>query len=111
MRPRENRNVHWNAENVWLVESHAEVPLSTQQQEDEDADVHEAHESCARTHTVCCVKLEHVFILTLCSSALTLIGSGFVQVEEDGNQDVQHVTALQHKKQELLKCAVSTGFM
>lgn len=34
---------------------------------------------------------------------LTLIGSGIVQVEEDGNQDVQHVAALQHEEQELLK--------
>lgn len=54
MRPREDWNVHWNAESVRLVESHAEVPLSAQQQEDEDADVHEADASCAHTHSMLC---------------------------------------------------------
>lgn len=33
---------------------------------------------------------------------LTLVGPGVVQVEKDGHQDIQHVAALQDKKQELL---------
>lgn len=33
---------------------------------------------------------------------LTLVGPGVVQVEEDGNENVQHVATLQHEEQELL---------
>lgn len=41
--------------------------------------------------------------LCFCKVSLTLICSGLVQVEQDGNQDLQHIAALQHKKQELLQ--------
>lgn len=53
VRPCENWDVHWNAESVRFVETHPKVPLPTQQQENKDADVHQAHTSCkhARTHT------------------------------------------------------------
>lgn len=44
--PCENGNVHWNTEGVGFIQTNAEVPLSAQQQEDEDADVHEAHAGC-----------------------------------------------------------------
>lgn len=43
---REDGNVHRNTQNVGFVEPDAKIPLSAQQQEDEDADVHEAHASC-----------------------------------------------------------------
>ncbi len=39
---------------------------------------------------------------------LTLICSGIVQVEEDGNENVQHVAALQHEEEEFLKHMVSS---
>lgn len=51
MGSREDRDVHWNTQNVGFVEPNAKVPLSAQQQEDEDADVHEADASCGLTHT------------------------------------------------------------
>lgn len=43
---REHGNVHGNPERVGFVQANAKVPLSTQEQEDEHADVHEAHTSC-----------------------------------------------------------------
>lgn len=48
---RENRNVHRDAQSVRLVETDTKVPLTAQQQEDEDANVHEAHASCRSTQT------------------------------------------------------------
>lgn len=48
---RENRNVHGDAQSVRLVETDTKVPLAAQQQQDEDADVHEAHASCRSTQT------------------------------------------------------------
>lgn len=39
---------------------------------------------------------------TLCTPLLTLIRSGIVEEVEDGDQDVQHVAALQHKEEEFL---------
>lgn len=96
VRPCENRDVHRNAERVRLVETHPKVPLSAQQQEDEDTDVHQADTSCethTHTHTMCSTWRLY-FLLTADWLPLTLIGSGFVQVEEDGDQDVQHIAAL-----------------
>lgn len=49
MGSREDGNVHRNTQNVRFVEPNAKVPLSAQQQEDEDADVHEADTSCRLT--------------------------------------------------------------
>lgn len=43
---REDGNVHRNSQNVGFVEPNAKVPLAAHQQEDEDADVHEADTSC-----------------------------------------------------------------
>lgn len=51
VRPCENWDVHWHAESVRLVETHSKVPLSAQQQENEDADVHQADTSCEHTLT------------------------------------------------------------
>lgn len=48
---REDRDVHRNTQDVGFVEPNAKVPFSAQQQEDEDADVHEAEASCRLTHT------------------------------------------------------------
>lgn len=64
VRPRENRNVHRDTESVRLVETHAKVSLSAQQQEDEDANVHKAHASCMRTQTPGCEKLKHTLTTT-----------------------------------------------
>lgn len=44
--PGEHGNVHGDAQRVRLVQTDAEVPLPAQQQQDEDADVHETHASC-----------------------------------------------------------------
>lgn len=51
MGPREDGNVHGDAQDIGFVESNAEVPLPAHQQEDEDADVHKADTSCRLTHT------------------------------------------------------------
>ena len=42
----EDGDVHWDADGVGLVQAHAEVTLATQQQQDEDADVHQADTRC-----------------------------------------------------------------
>ena len=42
----EDGDVHRDAHRVRLVESHPEVPLSAEQQEDEDSDVHQADTRC-----------------------------------------------------------------
>lgn len=51
----EHRNVHGHTESVRLVQTDAEVSFSTQQQQDEDADVHEAEPGCRRTQGKCFV--------------------------------------------------------
>lgn len=48
MRTGKNGNVHWNGGRVRLVQSHTEVSLARQQQQDEHANVHEAHASCGK---------------------------------------------------------------
>lgn len=60
MGSREDGNVHRNTQNVGFVEPNAKVPLSAQQQEDEDANVHEADTSCRLAHTdlKACVKCD-----------------------------------------------------
>jgi hypothetical protein len=42
----EDREVHRSADVVVFVKTHAKVPLTTEQQQDEDADVYEAHTRC-----------------------------------------------------------------
>ncbi len=42
----ENRSVHWDSEAERFVETNTEVSFPTQQQQDENADVHEANTSC-----------------------------------------------------------------
>lgn len=48
MSPREHRDVHGHVDGVGLVETHAEVPLAAEQQQDEHADVHESDTGCRR---------------------------------------------------------------
>lgn len=36
-------------------------------------------------------------------TALTLVGTGIIQVVQNGHQDIQHIAALQHKVQKFLK--------
>lgn len=43
VRPGEHWDVHGHVDGVGLVEAHAKVPLPAQQQQDEDADVHESN--------------------------------------------------------------------
>lgn len=43
---RENRNVHGDAGTVRLVEPHAKVALSAQQQQDEHTNVYQANTGC-----------------------------------------------------------------
>lgn len=39
----EHRDVHGYVKRVWLIQTHPEVPLPTQQQKNKDTDVHETH--------------------------------------------------------------------
>ena len=48
--PCEDRDVHGDVQSEWLVQTHTEVPLPAQKQQDEHADVHEAHTSCKHTY-------------------------------------------------------------
>jgi hypothetical protein len=40
---------------------------------------------------------------------LTLICAGIIEEVEDGDQDIQHITALQHKEEEFLGAREGTG--
>ena len=49
----EDGDVHGDADGVRFVEPHPKVTLATQQQQNEDPDVHEAHAGCnAHTDTL-----------------------------------------------------------
>ena len=41
-------NVHGNPDAVWFVETDPKVPLSTQQEEDEDTNVHQTNTGCKK---------------------------------------------------------------
>lgn len=100
MGPGEHGDVHGDPQRVRLVQANAEVPLPAQQQEDEHADVHEAQASCGHKQW----SLGPLDPAPLPQGpGLTLVGSGVVEVEEDGHQHVQHVAALQHEEEEFLK--------
>ena len=76
MSSREDWNVDGDARRVGLVQPDAEVPLSAEQQQDEDPDVHQPHPA--------------------------LVGPRVVEVVQDRHHDVQHIAGLQHEEEELL---------
>lgn len=106
MSPREHRDVHRHVDGIGLIQAHSEVSLSTQQQQDEDPDVHESDTCCSKD-----TQHERRFRVYIWlplgalmeKRRLTLISPGVVQVIKYRNQNVQHVTALQDKEQELLQ--------
>lgn len=102
MSPCEHWDVHGHVDGVGLVEAHAEVPLPAQQQQDEHADVHESDAGWRRAVKQAQSAAGRRSDEAAQRTRLTLVGPGVVQVEEDGHQDIQHVAALQDKKQELL---------
>lgn len=48
---REHGDVHGHVDGVGLIQAHAEVPLPTQQQQNEHADVHESNTGCSQEST------------------------------------------------------------
>lgn len=70
----EHRNVHGHTESVRLVQTDAKVSFSTQQQQDEDADVHEAEPGCRRTQGKC-------FVLFLTQGAMTVYTNARARTE------------------------------
>lgn len=104
MGPCKHWDVHRYVDRVGLVETHAKVPLSTQQQQDKHTDVYQAHTSCTHTHTQSTYNnKKNTHTHTHCSVGLTLVSPCIIQVKQDRHQDIQNITALQHEEQELLK--------
>lgn len=107
MSPCEHRDVHRHMDGVGLVQAHAKVSLPAQQQQNEHANVHESDTGCTggehirinaqeRQRLVSCKENGNI------GMRLTLVSPGIIQVVEYRNQNIQHIAALQDKKQELL---------
>lgn len=108
MSPREHRDVHGHVDRVGLIQAHPKVPLPAEQQQNEYTDVHESHAGCSHE--------TQQKLINICPvesgwtqgnrhggrRRLTLVSPGVIQVEEYGDQNIQHIAALQDKKQELL---------
>lgn len=50
----EHWNVHRDAKRVWLVQTYTEIPLPTQQQQNEHADMHETNTGYQQTQYLKC---------------------------------------------------------
>ena len=73
MRPCKDWNVHWNCSCVRLVQADAKIPFSTQEKQNKDSDMDQAH--------------------------FTLVRSGFVQMMQDWCENLQDVTGFQDVKE------------
>ena len=71
----ENWNIHWDCGCVGLVQTDPKVSLSTEEEEYKNSNMHQTHSA--------------------------LVGPGIIQVVQDWCQDVQDVTGLENKEEEL----------